>query len=218
MRLFPTQSPCPVSMWPTMAMDLISSVNISSIFFMFLSQIFRHFVDQVRHVNAVLDGLIQNEPDFRRVAQIHGMGELTPDIGASALFNPSTVSFCACSSPSTLIYALQYFRSGVTSTATTLVMGWIRGSLISLRMILLNSFCTSPFILVFFNTILSHNHSLFLLLYSVNALRAKRCCSKRSPISYSIHFLYLGTSTIVNASTVSSSLISLNFSNTRPHS
>jgi ribosome-binding factor A len=35
----------------------------------------------------------------------------------------------------TLIYALQYFKSGVTSTATTLVSGWILGSLISERMI-----------------------------------------------------------------------------------
>ena len=70
----------------------------------------------------------------------------------------NAVSFCDCSSPSTLIYALQVFKSGATSTDTTDVIGLILGSLISLRIILLSSFNTSPLMRVFL--------TLFLRIYS----------------------------------------------------
>ena len=45
--------------------------------------------------------------------------------------------------------SLKVFKSGATSTATTLVIGLIRGSLISPRMILESSLRTSSLILVF---------------------------------------------------------------------
>ena len=57
--------------------------------------------------------------------------------------------FFASSSPNTLIYTLHVFRSGATSAAVTEVIIPMRGSLISFRMILESSFCTSPLILVF---------------------------------------------------------------------
>ena len=44
----------------------------------------------------------------------------------------------------TEIYALQVFKSGATSTVTTEVIGLMRGSLISLRMISDRTFWTSP--------------------------------------------------------------------------
>ena len=70
-------------------------------------------------------------------------------IKPSALFKPRMVSLACSSSARTLIYALQYFRSGVTWTKTTLVIGWILGSLSSERMISLRAFWTSPLIRVF---------------------------------------------------------------------
>src|SRR5699024_6206752 len=86
------------------------------------------------------------------------------------LFKPWIVSR-ACSSPArTLIYALQYFRSGVTFTSTTLVMGWIRGSFNSVRMISLRAFCTSPLILVF----LILSFLILLLLYKASAPPKRR--------------------------------------------
>lgn len=72
----------------------------------------------------------------------------------SALFNPFIVSSWDSLSPRTLIYALQVFKSGATSTDTTEVIGFIRGSLISPLIMLLSSFNTSPLILVFFTLFL----------------------------------------------------------------
>ena len=87
----------------------------------------------------------------------------------SALFKPRMVSFFASSSPNTLIYTLHVFRSGATSAAVTEVIIPMRGSLISFRMMLESSFCTSPLILV------------FLILFFLNLIP---------------HF-YLGTSTMI---------------------
>ena len=64
--------------------------------------------------------------------------------------SPWIVCCCSSSLPRTLIYALQYFKSGVTSTDTTEVIELILGSLISSRKMILNSFCTSVLILIFF--------------------------------------------------------------------
>ena len=67
------------------------------------------------------------------------------------------------------IYTLHVFRSGASSAAVTEVIIPMRGSLISFRMMLESSFCTSPLILV------------FLILFFLNLIP---------------HF-YLGTSTMI---------------------
>ena len=69
------------------------------------------------------------------------------------------------SSPSTLIHALQLFKSGATSTATTLVQGLIRGSLRPPRMISARTRCTSPFTRYFLHYFFSF---LFLLTSNLN--------------------------------------------------
>ncbi len=169
-----------------------------NIFITFCVQIFCYFINLLGHVNTILNRLIQNELNLR-VFRIFRVLASSRRINPSALLSPLIVSSCAFTSPRTLIYALHVLRSGATSTATTDVHGATRGSFKPRRIISLSSRCTSVFTLVFL--ILLFSQFLFLL---------------REGFSHD--FPYLGTSTILKASTRSPSLISLKFANTKPHS
>ena len=84
-----------------------------------------HFLNPLRHIHPVGNGLIHNEMNLRRIAEIDGSRELPAYIPFRAPKPRQRIRLRFLIAQHT-DPGLQLFKSGATSTDTTLVHGLIR--------------------------------------------------------------------------------------------